>query len=73
MKFLIAILLLCVAVGSIQSHRQIPEECPKICPADYKPICARNKETKEFQTFGNKCALIAERCYPDGGKIIFSK
>lgn len=45
------------------------DNCDKICPMIYEPICADNGNG-EKKTFGSKCALDSVSCQERAGKNI---
>lgn len=36
--------------------------CPQICPLNYAPVCGQSLSSREYNTFGNKCAFNAANC-----------
>lgn len=75
MKFVIAIILFCVAVGSIRSEEDACDSF--VCGMAYNPICARRVTMGplklvaylNFKTFPSECDMRSANCI-NGGKLI---
>ena len=55
-----------LAAGALFAVTLIPSApveaaTPRVCTADYRPVCGRDRITKRLVTYGNKCVLRAER------------
>lgn len=46
------------------------QECRRICPAIYKPVCG-GYEGGPYKTFGNSCGYNYANCMNDNGKNIY--
>lgn len=46
--------------GFTSAADPLPEECQKICPLNYAPVCV--EDNGELLNFGNLCALSVYNC-----------
>ena len=49
-----------VACVSVTAADPIPEECLRICPLNYAPVCV--EDDGQLLNFGNLCALESYNC-----------
>jgi Kazal-type serine protease inhibitor domain len=56
-----------VMVLAAMGAEETTDDCPKICPLHFAPLCGKNSQG-ELKTFSNSCEMKAKNCNGKNGK-----